>query len=76
MDDVDGLEILQKAKEALPQDLTPEDYEEALDRMKRDLALLQLKRRLRQPNLPAREILEITQEICRLQAKPQPASDA
>ena len=39
---------LQNSNEKQPQDLTPEDYEEALDRMKRDLALLQLKRRLRQ----------------------------
>ena len=57
-------------------DLTPEDYEEALDRMKRDLALLQLKRRLRQPDLSASEILEVTHQIIRLQGTPADAPDA
>ena len=59
-----------------PRDLTPEDYEEALDRMKRDLALLQLKRRLRQPGLSASEILEVTHQIIRLQDAPADVPDA
>lgn len=64
---------LENSTEKLTQDLTPEDYEVALDRMKRDLALLQLKRRLRQPELSASEVLEISREIVRLQvAKPDP----
>jgi len=67
---------LESSNETQPQDLTPEDYEEALDRMKRDLALLQLKRRLRQPDISAREILEITQEICKLQVAKLEALDA
>jgi hypothetical protein len=67
---------VQNSNEKQSLDLTPEDYEEALDRMKRDLALLQLKRRLRQPDLSAREILEITREICRLQLAQPDALDA
>ena len=61
------MDLQDSTREQSAQDLTPDEYEEALHRMKRDLALLQLKRRLRQSGLTASEILEIAQQIEQLQ---------
>lgn len=60
--------------EALPTDLTPDDYNQAVDRMQRDLALIQLKRRIQQPGLNAAAVLEIVRNIEQLQALAEPTS--
>lgn len=55
----------------LPQDpeLSPEDFDRALRRLKDDLALKALRRRLLDPTLEAGEILAITRRIETLQGR-------
>jgi hypothetical protein len=47
----------------------PHDFDRALHRMKTDLALTDLRRRLLDPRLDARAVLEITARIQTLQAE-------
>jgi hypothetical protein len=47
----------------------PHDYERALRRMKAELALTELHRRLLDPGLDARAVLEISARIQALQAE-------
>jgi hypothetical protein len=49
--------------------LLPHDFDRALRRMKTDLALMDLRRRLLDPHLDARAVLEITARIQALQAE-------
>ena len=47
--------------------LVPQDFDRALGRMKKDLALTQLRRCILDPALDAMSILELTEEILALQ---------
>ncbi|MGH0031753.1 MAG: hypothetical protein ACQGVC_18350 [Myxococcota bacterium] len=47
--------------------LMPQDFDRALRRMKSDLALTELKRRLLDPSLDAVRVLEVADRIQRLQ---------
>ena len=49
--------------------LTPHDFDRALRRMKADLAATELRRRLLDPSLDARAVLEIAGRIDELQAR-------
>lgn len=47
--------------------LGPEDYDQALRRMKTDLALLGLRRELLRPDLDARRVLALADQIVTIQ---------
>ena len=47
--------------------LSPRDFDRALRRMKAELAITELRRRLLDPGLEARAILEITDRVLTLQ---------
>ena len=49
--------------------LMPQDFDRALRRMKRDLALTELKRQLLDPRLDAQEVLEVIEQIEALQGR-------
>lgn len=51
----------------LESQLVPQDFDRALLRMKKDLALTQLKRCILDPTLDAASILALTEEILTLQ---------
>jgi hypothetical protein len=46
----------------------PQDFDRALRRMKAELAIIELRRRLLDPGLDARAVLDITDRIQALQA--------
>ena len=49
--------------------LSPLDFERARDQMKQQLALIELRRNLRDPSLDARAVLGITQRILEIQKR-------
>ena len=57
------------ARPAAETHLMPHDYERALRRMKAELALTELHRRLLDPGFDARAVLEISARIQALQAE-------
>lgn len=54
---------------AFPPRLMPHDFDRALRRMKAELAMTELRRRLLDPGLDARTALEVTERVLALQAQ-------
>lgn len=58
-----------RARPAAEAHLMPQDFDRAIRRMKAELAITELHRRLLDPSLDARAILDITDRIETLQAQ-------
>ncbi len=64
-----GTDDLQLGHQAGEPRLTPEDFDVALRRMKRELALVGLRRSLRDASLGAAQIISIVRQIVTIQAE-------